>query len=191
MRIWSKNTTVLLFLFLFASISFAALKNPSGLVAEVSNDIPSTLRWNTVKKADYYKVRLETSRGILIKKWGKTKNRQLEIDEFLDSHKKYQFKVKPCTKKRCGEWSKYKKFNTNEYTKNQVGSDEGDGNEENESENDGTDSYICDSNIYNCSDFNTQTEAQNVHDYCMGQIGNDIHALDADNNGEACESLNL
>jgi len=48
--------------------------------------------------------------------------------------------------------------------------------------------YNCSSNTYNCSDFKTQKEAQVVFDYCGGAT-NDIHALDADGNGDACESL--
>ena len=45
------------------------------------------------------------------------------------------------------------------------------------------------SDLYNCSDFDTQAEAQICHDYCMAQVGSDIHRLDADGNGVACESL--
>ena len=47
---------------------------------------------------------------------------------------------------------------------------------------------ICSSNYYNCADFNTQSEAQAVFEYCGG-IGNDIHWLDGDDDGVACESL--
>ena len=48
---------------------------------------------------------------------------------------------------------------------------------------------ICSYDAYNCSDFNTQSQAQSCHDYCWQQVGYDVHGLDADNNGEACESL--
>ena len=47
---------------------------------------------------------------------------------------------------------------------------------------------ICSYNAYNCSDFKTQAEAQGVFEYCGG-ITNDIHRLDADKDGLACESL--
>lgn len=47
---------------------------------------------------------------------------------------------------------------------------------------------ICSYNAYNCSDFSTHTEAQGVFEYCGG-VGNDIHRLDADKDGLACESL--
>ena len=47
---------------------------------------------------------------------------------------------------------------------------------------------ICSYNAYNCSDFNTQVEAQGVFEYCGG-VANDIHRLDADKDGIACESL--
>lgn len=48
--------------------------------------------------------------------------------------------------------------------------------------------YICSSNHYNCSDFTTQSQAQAVYNACGGK-NNDIHKLDADLDGEACESL--
>jgi len=46
----------------------------------------------------------------------------------------------------------------------------------------------CSSNAYNCSDFKTHAEAQAVYEYCGG-VSNDIHKLDADGDGQACESL--
>lgn len=52
-----------------------------------------------------------------------------------------------------------------------------------------TTGYICSSNTYNCTDFSNQSDAQKVYDYCNAQIGIDIHKLDGDNNGLACESL--
>ena len=48
--------------------------------------------------------------------------------------------------------------------------------------------YNCSSNIYNCTDFSTHTEAQSVYESCGG-VANDIHKLDRDNDGVACESL--
>lgn len=47
----------------------------------------------------------------------------------------------------------------------------------------------CASDVYNCSDFDSQAEAQACFDYCMALVGSDVHRLDADNNGVACESL--
>lgn len=47
---------------------------------------------------------------------------------------------------------------------------------------------ICSHNVYNCSDFSSHTEAQGVFRYCGG-VSNDIHHLDGDKNGVACESL--
>ncbi|MFH1638095.1 MAG: excalibur calcium-binding domain-containing protein [Candidatus Woesearchaeota archaeon] len=46
----------------------------------------------------------------------------------------------------------------------------------------------CSSNIYNCEDFNTQTEAQTIFEFCGG-LNNDIHYLDGDDDGIACETL--
>ena len=48
--------------------------------------------------------------------------------------------------------------------------------------------YICSYNAYNCSDFTTRIQAQTVFDECGG-ASNDIHWLDADGDGIACESL--
>ncbi len=50
-------------------------------------------------------------------------------------------------------------------------------------------SIICSYNAYNCSDFKTQAEAQKVYDYCMQKVGYDVHRLDRDKDGVACESL--
>lgn len=49
----------------------------------------------------------------------------------------------------------------------------------------------CAYDAYNCSDFNTQKEAQACFDYCYAKTGKDIHGLDFDNDGIACESLPL
>lgn len=49
--------------------------------------------------------------------------------------------------------------------------------------------YICTSDAYNCSDFDTQAEAQAAFDYCVDLGFGDIHRLDQDNNQVACESL--
>ena len=48
--------------------------------------------------------------------------------------------------------------------------------------------YSCSSNVYNCTDFSKQDEAQNVFDLCGGTV-NDIHKLDSDGDGKVCESL--
>ena len=41
----------------------------------------------------------------------------------------------------------------------------------------------CQHNIYNCSDFNSQKEAQKIFEQCK----TDVHDLDRDNDGVACE----
>ncbi|MEZ4641773.1 MAG: excalibur calcium-binding domain-containing protein [Chloroflexota bacterium] len=48
---------------------------------------------------------------------------------------------------------------------------------------------ICSYDAYNCSDFSTQAQAQACYEYCLGQVGYDVHRLDADDDGVACESL--
>jgi len=47
---------------------------------------------------------------------------------------------------------------------------------------------ICSYNAYNCDDFKTHAEAQEAYEYCGG-VNNDIHALDRDKDGSACETL--
>jgi len=47
----------------------------------------------------------------------------------------------------------------------------------------------CAGNLYNCPDFSTQRSAQACFAYCLDQVGYDIHRLDGDNDGVACESL--
>ncbi len=48
---------------------------------------------------------------------------------------------------------------------------------------------MCGDASYNCDDFRTQPEAQEVYDYCKFGDGNDPHRLDGDKDGVACESL--
>ncbi len=48
--------------------------------------------------------------------------------------------------------------------------------------------YTCSSNKYNCTHFKTHAEAQAVFDQCGG-AENDVHKLDNNKDGEACESL--
>lgn len=44
----------------------------------------------------------------------------------------------------------------------------------------------CNGNNYNCGDFNTKAEAQECFEDCGG-IKNDVHWLDDDKDGLACE----
>ncbi|MCK5123454.1 MAG: excalibur calcium-binding domain-containing protein [Candidatus Pacebacteria bacterium] len=48
--------------------------------------------------------------------------------------------------------------------------------------------YSCSYNTYNCSDFATHKEAQRVYEACGG-VNNDVHRLDRDKDGSACETL--
>lgn len=50
-------------------------------------------------------------------------------------------------------------------------------------------SCYCASNVYNCSDFQTHQKAQDLYGCCLQKIGADIHRLDRDKDGLACESL--
>lgn len=49
--------------------------------------------------------------------------------------------------------------------------------------------YVCSYNFYNCKDFSTKSRAQTVYSYCLNEKGSDIHDLDRDNDGDACEDL--
>lgn len=47
----------------------------------------------------------------------------------------------------------------------------------------------CSGNNYNCKNFSTHQQAQNCYEYCYSVVGYDIHWLDDDKDGRACESL--
>ena len=47
----------------------------------------------------------------------------------------------------------------------------------------------CSGDIYNCSNFTTHNQAQACYNYCVSIGRGDIHGLDGDNDGSACESL--
>lgn len=49
----------------------------------------------------------------------------------------------------------------------------------------------CTGNLYNCGEFATQAAAQGCFDWCMQEVGMDVHRLDSDGDGIACESLPL
>lgn len=48
--------------------------------------------------------------------------------------------------------------------------------------------YTCSYNAYNCDDFRTHAEAMAVYEACGG-VSNDVHQLDRDKDGSACETL--
>lgn len=47
----------------------------------------------------------------------------------------------------------------------------------------------CSGNIYNCANFSTHSAAQACFAYCWQTVGRDVHGLDGDGDGIACESL--
>jgi endonuclease YncB( thermonuclease family) len=47
----------------------------------------------------------------------------------------------------------------------------------------------CSYNQYNCSDFSSHSQAQACYEYCISLGAGDVHRLDGDSNGSACESL--
>jgi hypothetical protein len=50
--------------------------------------------------------------------------------------------------------------------------------------------YQCRRNAYNCGDFRTRFHAQLAYQACGG-LGSDVHGLDEDRDGLACERLPL
>ena len=45
----------------------------------------------------------------------------------------------------------------------------------------------CRSDRYNCADFKTRREARGLYECCMRKVGYDVHNLDGDSDGVACE----
>lgn len=45
----------------------------------------------------------------------------------------------------------------------------------------------CSRNLYDCRDFGSQKEAQACFDFCRDEGAGDVHRLDADGDGIACE----
>ena len=50
-------------------------------------------------------------------------------------------------------------------------------------------SCSCQADTLNCPDFSTYADAQACFDHCVAQGAGDIHRLDQDNDGLACEGL--
>ncbi len=48
---------------------------------------------------------------------------------------------------------------------------------------------VCSANIYNCADFSSHSEAQTTYETCLAETGRDVHDLDRDDDGVACEAL--
>lgn len=48
---------------------------------------------------------------------------------------------------------------------------------------------FCEADIYNCADFATHAEAQKIYETCLQKANKDIHRLDGDKDGSACEEL--
>lgn len=46
--------------------------------------------------------------------------------------------------------------------------------------------YNCEEDFYDCDDLVNQMEAQIIHDICMNYVGYDVHNLDSNGDGIAC-----
>lgn len=153
----------------------AALKKVKNVRVTQIEETSVKVKWNKRKNAKRYRVQLRTADGEKLKTWKKVKKKNKMIKSSLDlleAGTKYKVRVRACKKKKCGKWSKYKTFTTAAAQSEEGGQ-----------------SYMCSSDIYNCSSFSTQAEAQAAYDFCLAEVGIDIHRLDGDNNGLACESL--
>ena len=53
----------------------------------------------------------------------------------------------------------------------------------------GEDYFSCHMDMWNCDDFNSQEDAQEVYDVCFDEKGEDVHGLDNDGDGVVCEGL--
>lgn len=47
----------------------------------------------------------------------------------------------------------------------------------------------CSGDLYDCSNFTTRAEAQTCYQTCLALGSGDIHRLDRNNDGQACEAL--
>ena len=45
----------------------------------------------------------------------------------------------------------------------------------------------CRSDRYNCDDFETRRKARELYECCIKKVGYDVHNLDGDSDGVACE----
>ncbi len=45
----------------------------------------------------------------------------------------------------------------------------------------------CRSDRYNCADFETRRKARELYECCIKKVGYDVHNLDGDSDGIACE----
>ena len=48
---------------------------------------------------------------------------------------------------------------------------------------------VCTADVYNCPHFDTHDEAQATFENCFDQTRRDVHGLDGDDDGDACENL--
>ena len=55
--------------------------------------------------------------------------------------------------------------------------------------NAGSSTCVCSSNSYNCKDFPNRAAAQACFETCRAVGAGDVHHLDGDNNGQACEAM--
>jgi len=47
--------------------------------------------------------------------------------------------------------------------------------------------FTCSYDAYNCPDFSGHVQAQKVYECCLRKVGYDVHRLDRDKDGLACE----
>lgn len=144
----------------------------TGLMVSDITETSATLSWSEVDLARSYKVTVTPSGGSPINYTG-IKDSTYQLTNLI-ANTSYSVTVKAKNYLGYGKTSSAESLSTSTTT---------------EEEEDQSSDIICSSNVYNCTDFSTQADAQEVYDYCFIQVGTDIHELDSDDDGEACESL--
>lgn len=155
------------------AVSYAKITKIAGVRISNVEEAAATVTWRKQRNIKFYQVQMFSNSGEKLYTWKKVKNRRKKIkssQSVLSAGTEYKIRVRACAaKKRCGKWSNSTWFTTIAATPQYSLSQ-------------------CTSNIYNCSDFASHEEAQGLYDYCVSQGYGDIHRLDADNDGLACES---
>lgn len=122
-----------------------------------------------------FKAAQKRAEGSRVGLWAPNACAKPAVDQKPAEEPKAQFKIEPMSKEESepvAESPKQKELESEPEGRQSVD----------------TSGYTCSTNTYNCSDFSTHAEAQAVFEQCGG-ASNDVHKLDANKDGEACETL--
>ena len=118
---------------------------------------------------------------------GNVLNFSKDGDHFISKVEAKKKKSKKKKKKKSKKKKSKNKSNQNDSSNPNTATPNTDNNVNNNDSQQNT--YDCVSDKYNCSDFNSCSQAKEAYNYCLNNIGYDIHKLDADNDGTPCESV--